>query len=98
MFVSKDVVADILPPPLYLIELRLVLSEAAEGTLNPDAATKEFERLVSDYDARVAYWTKNPPYGLEKRLLGEQHAAALKFIAAVRAQILDHVQICHANA
>jgi methyl-accepting chemotaxis protein I, serine sensor receptor len=24
-FVTKDVVADILPPPLYLIELRLVL-------------------------------------------------------------------------
>src|SRR3954470_2205920 len=31
--VSKDVTADILPPPLYLIELRLVLSEAVEGTM-----------------------------------------------------------------
>jgi len=92
VFVSKDVVADILPPPLYLIELRLVLSEAVEGTLTPDAATKEFDRLVSEYDQRVAYWTKNPPYGLEKQLLGEQHAAALKFIAAARIQILAHVQ------
>lgn len=25
-FVAKDVVADILPPPMYLIEMRLVLS------------------------------------------------------------------------
>jgi len=31
--VAKDVTADILPPPLYLIELRLVLSEAIEGAL-----------------------------------------------------------------
>ena len=27
-FVAKDVVADILPPPTYLIEARLVLSQA----------------------------------------------------------------------
>ena len=33
-FVAKDVVADILPPPMYLIELRLVLSQAAEGSLD----------------------------------------------------------------
>ena len=33
VFVSKDVVADILPPPMYLIEMRLVLSQALEGTL-----------------------------------------------------------------
>ena len=37
-FVAKDVTADILPPPMYLIEMRLVLSQAAEGTLAPDAA------------------------------------------------------------
>jgi len=47
---------------------------------------------VSEYDERVAYWTKNPPYGLEKQLLGEQHQAALKFIAAARTQILDRVR------
>jgi len=28
-FVAKDVVADILPPPMYLIEARLVLSLAS---------------------------------------------------------------------
>ena len=32
-FVAKDVTADILPPPLYLIEMRLVLSQGVEGTL-----------------------------------------------------------------
>lgn len=32
-FVTKDVTADILPPPMYLIELRLVLSQGVKGTL-----------------------------------------------------------------
>ena len=92
VFVSKDLVADILPPPMYLIELRLVLSQAAEGTLAPAEAAKQFDRLVSEYDERVAYWKKNPPYGLERQLLGAQHEAALKFIAAARTDVLDRVK------
>ena len=87
-FVAKDVVADILPPPMYLIELRLVLSQAVEGTMPVADAQKQVERLVGDYEARVAYWTQNPPYGLEKQLFGRQHQAALKLIAAAREQVL----------
>ena len=37
-------------------------------------------RLQKEYADRVDYWTKNPPYGLEKQLLGGQHDAALVFI------------------
>ena len=36
--VAKDVVADILPPPMYLIELRLAISRAVEQTLPLDQA------------------------------------------------------------
>jgi len=79
--VAKDVTADILPPPLYLIELRLVLSQAIEGLLPAARAQAEAERLEKEYDARVEYWTAHPPYGLEARLVGAQHAAAKRFIA-----------------
>jgi methyl-accepting chemotaxis protein-1 (serine sensor receptor) len=34
IYVAKDVVADILPPPLYLIEMRLVLSMLLDGSLS----------------------------------------------------------------
>jgi methyl-accepting chemotaxis protein len=81
-FVAKDVTADILPPPMYLIELRLVLSQAIEGTLSPSQAQSEFKRLRDEYQARVAYWTANPPYGLESKLLGDQHKAAESLLAA----------------
>ncbi len=83
-FVAKDVTADILPPPLYLIELRLVLSEALEGTLTPQEAMTQADRLRHEYEDRVRYWTDHPPYGLEKQLLGEQHAAGQRFLSDAR--------------
>lgn len=82
VFVAKDVTADILPPPMYLVELRLVLSQGAEGSLTPTQARDEYRRLKSEYEARVTYWNGNPPYGLEKDLLGTQHQAGLKFLEA----------------
>ena len=82
---AKDVVADILPPPMYLIELRLVLGMAADGSLGADEARKERDRLVAEYEARVSHWSQNPPYGLEKQLLGAQHQAGQAFIATSEA-------------
>jgi len=82
--VSKDVTADILPPPLYLIELRLVLSQAIEGSMPLATASTEAARLEKEYGERISYWTQSPPYGLESQLLGKQHAAGLRFIAASR--------------
>lgn len=81
-FVAKDVTADVLPPPLYLIEMRLVLSQGVEGTLSPERVKAEVGRLKSDYQARLQFWKDNPPYGLEAKLRGEQHEAGVEFIAA----------------
>lgn len=82
--VAKDVTADILPPPMYLIEMRLVLSQAIEGTMPRERAVAELDRLEKEYTARVDYWTAHPPYGLESRLLGAQHEAARRFIEQSR--------------
>jgi len=84
VFVSKDVVADILPPPLYLIEMRLVLSQMVEGSLQVDQAAAEVDRLAREYDERVRHWQQNPPHGLERELLGEQHQAGQQVIASAR--------------
>lgn len=80
-FVAKDVTADILPPPMYLIEMRLVLAQALEGTMPLDRAQQEVTRLSGEYRDRVAFWNQHPPYGLERNLLGRQHHAAERFIA-----------------
>ena len=94
-FVAKDVVADILPPPMYLIELRLVLSQAVEGSITPAQARTQADRLVAEYQARVDHWTHNPPYGLEKLLLGPQHTAAKAFLAAAESGIVAPVVAGH---
>jgi methyl-accepting chemotaxis protein len=91
-FVAKDVVADILPPPMYLVELRLVVSQAVEGTLTPTQAQVQIDRLVSEYAERVAYWTAHPPGTLGAQLLGPQHDAAQKFIAAVQSEVMSKLK------
>jgi methyl-accepting chemotaxis protein len=93
-FVAKDVIADILPPPMYLIEMRLVLSQASEGTMPIGQAKTEIKRLEKEYADRVSYWRANPPYGLEGKLLAEQHTEGKKFIdaaASVLAMIESNV-------
>jgi len=91
-FVAKDVTADILPPPMYLVEMRLVLSQAVEGTLPIDKAMTEYRRLRYEYESRVRHWMDHPPYGLERKLLGEQHRAGKVFIE-LAGTVLDHIAI-----
>jgi len=86
--VATDVTADILPPPMYLIEMRLVASQALEGSMDLATARSEIARLKSEYVARVVYWTAAPPYGLEAQLLGEQHDAAQVFIESIEQRFL----------
>ena len=91
-FIAKDLVADILPPPMDLIELRLLLSQGVEGTLDPAETKKQFERGVAAYAQRVTHWTRNPPQGLDGKLLARQNEAAQKFIAQARTQIIEPLQ------
>ena len=88
VFISKDVVADILPPPMYLIETRLVLSQAVEGTMPAEEAQRQFQRLKGEYEGRAKHWQANPPYGLEQHLLGPQHTEAQRFLAVAEDKII----------
>ncbi len=85
VFVTKDLVADILPPPMYLIELRLLVSRLFEGSVSAQEAQIEIAAIIKAYDDRVKHWQANPPYGLEKSLLGAQHRDGLKLIEAATA-------------
>ena len=90
--VAKDVTADILPPPMYLVELRLVVSQALEGTLPAREAAQAVNRLEKEYLTRADHWKENSPYGLEKELLGQQHTSALAFLQAVKTRVLPAIE------
>ncbi len=79
---AKDVTADILPPPLYLIEMRLVLGQALDGTLPLDQVQEEMTRLTKEHDERVTYWKGRSLEGLETELLGAQLEQGHRFMKA----------------
>ncbi|MET3666964.1 methyl-accepting chemotaxis protein [Caulobacter sp. 1776] len=82
---GKDLTADILPPPLYVIEAYLDAQTAyrLRTPAETDSADKELRRLKSEYEARATYWRA---YDFDPRvksvLLGESDANAQKAWAA----------------
>jgi methyl-accepting chemotaxis protein len=57
---SKDLLADILPPPEYIIETRLVTSDMLRANQSEFKELKsKFTQLKKDYDDRQAYWSEN---------------------------------------
>jgi methyl-accepting chemotaxis protein len=73
---AKDLAADVLPPPLYLVELRLVASQLNEGNLSLELAKLERQRLVKDYEQRWTHWQQHPLPGMDPKLLAAQDAPA----------------------
>lgn len=56
---GKDLIADILPPPVYVIESQLILYQIARAN-NFDRSTfiNRLQQLEKDFDNRTAFWQK----------------------------------------
>lgn len=84
---NKDLVADILPPPEYIIESWLTAHEARHAAERGDNTAigllkEKFATLKKEYDERQAYWDKQPLAPESKKLLlDESHKPAEKFYA-----------------
>ena len=81
---NKDLVADILPPPEYIIESYLIVQQM----LNEQNSEKlkilqsEGNRLKKEYEERHAYWEKNLPTGpVRDLLLKTSYEPAMNFFA-----------------
>jgi methyl-accepting chemotaxis protein len=74
---GKDVVADILPPPLYLVEGQLVAERLFHDSDTSDLL-KRLKELKADYDTRNRFWESNHDVTEEvkQHLLGEQRKQA----------------------
>jgi methyl-accepting chemotaxis protein len=92
---GKDLIADILPPPEYVIESFLVslqLADSAEKE-EQDALIARLKVLKTEYDTRHEFWQKE---GLEEPLanilLKQAHEPALAFYASAFTQLVPAVQ------
>jgi methyl-accepting chemotaxis protein len=81
---GNDLVADILPPPEYVIEAYL---EATLALREPAALAAHRDRLTQlkkDYDDRHDYWVKaDYDAAIKSKFTGKSHNEVMKFWAAV---------------
>src|SRR5215475_10161606 len=86
---GNDLIADILPPPAYVIEAYL---EATLAMREPDQLAAHGERLVQlrkDYDERKAFWTASSlSADLKNAMVSESDAEVQKFWKLLSDQLL----------
>jgi methyl-accepting chemotaxis protein len=98
---NKDLVADILPPPEYLVESYLVIKQIQ--TEKDESRIRNLigriDSLEKDYHDRHEYWTTNLPAGtMHDILLTGSYNPGLKFFSVVHKEFLPAIQKKDANA
>jgi methyl-accepting chemotaxis protein len=90
---NKDIVADILPPPLYVVEADLVATKLVAHPENITSASEKLAALRKDYDVRRAYWTNAPiDAGMRDMLVDQSAAPAATFWREIEQEILPAVR------
>jgi methyl-accepting chemotaxis protein len=92
---GKDLVADILPPPAYIIESYLLIFQlmAATEQVEQQQLIARMTTLRHDYDERHAYWAKAGLDGdMADALLTRAHAPALAFYDVAFKQYIPALQ------
>jgi methyl-accepting chemotaxis protein len=93
---GKDLVADILPPPEYILESYLVTYQLKEAKTSEDisALIKRFQTLKNDYDTRHLYWQHedNLDDSLRIPLLDESYRYAKDFYNETQNVFIPSIQ------
>jgi methyl-accepting chemotaxis protein len=86
---GKDLVADILPPPAYIIESYLEATLAYNRAKPISESRKRLEELKAQYDERWKYWTESDLAAeLRRKLVESSHAHAARFWAELDQKLL----------
>lgn len=92
---GKDLIADILPPPEYIIESYLVTLQLMGAGDKPerDALVARLKTLKAEYDNRHEFWLKeNLETDLADLFLKQAHMPAMAFYAAAFDQLIPALQ------
>jgi methyl-accepting chemotaxis protein len=91
---GKDLVADVLPPPEYLIESYLVVLQMVDETDKQalEALVKRSRELRAEYETRHTYWERElPPSTMKDALLERSYRPALEFFRIYEQEFLPKV-------
>lgn len=91
---TKDVVADVLPPPLYVVEPLLVAHEAVLAEpAKLDALESQWSQLERDFQARETFWASaKMDEGLRTKLLESAVPSGRKFFQTARTALFPLVR------
>jgi methyl-accepting chemotaxis protein len=92
---GKDLIADILPPPEYIIESYLVSLQlaTAEAKEEQDGLAARLKALKAEYDTRHEFWLKEElDEGLKRQFLVEAHDPAMAFYKTAFDEFIPAVQ------
>lgn len=100
---ASDLIADILPPPLFVVEPYLEATLAVEDISHHAAHAQRLRELKADYDARKTHWAKsNLPEAIKTKLdSATTHADAFwtemetSLIPALESGNIDAAQLSH---
>ncbi len=92
---GKDLVADVLPPPNYIIESYLVVLQLADPDLaaERESLIARLHNLEKEYASRHAFWRGEPlaPH-IREQLLTHAHLPAEQFFRLVGERFLPHLK------
>lgn len=91
---GKDVVADILPPPLYLIESQLTVNDLLRSESSErHGLILKLQNLKKDYDQRNDFWSASDlDAGLKQALFGDQHQYADLYWKESQSQFIPAIE------
>jgi methyl-accepting chemotaxis protein len=89
---SSDLIADILPPPVYLIESYLEARLAVEEPGSRPRHIAKLESLQKDYHTRQAYWAQSTLPDELKAQLKRVDAPASRFFAEVDGALIPSLK------
>lgn len=92
---QKDLVADILPPPMYIIETYLTALQMI-GETNSAALKEDLEKIRSlkkDFADRTEFWTKQlADSPVRRALIGDSHKPAADFFETLEREFIPAIE------
>lgn len=92
---DKALLADILPPPAFIVESYLVAQQLcnAESPIQVQTSLAHFDRLKSGYDAAITNWAaKITDETVKQEFLANSQSAARKFFRTVDVDLLPAIK------
>jgi X-X-X-Leu-X-X-Gly heptad repeat protein len=90
---GKDLIADILPPPEYIIEAYLESTLALNDPASVEEHRQRLVQLHKDYDDRRAYWDQSDiDASLKEKLLNRSDAAVTRYWKETESRFLPALE------